>query len=93
MWSWLLGPYVDAVIKTAGTKGNTKAKQIINAFKYHLQEGGVGTVSEIFDADAPHQPRGCIAQAWGVAEILRVIKEYQLYKVTATNAKKKSTTV
>ena len=34
---------------------------------------------EIFDADAPHHPRGCVAQAWGVAEILRVIKEYGLY--------------
>jgi len=43
-----------------------------------LNEGCVGSVSEIFDADAPHHPRGCIAQAWGVAEILRVIKQYEL---------------
>ncbi len=39
------------------------------------------SVSEIFDADAPHHPRGCVAQAWGVAEILRVMKEYELYAV------------
>ena len=42
-------------------------------------------MSEIFDADSPHYPRRCIAQAWGVAEILRVIKEYELYDVKEKN--------
>jgi predicted glycogen debranching enzyme len=77
VWSWLLGPYVDALMKVEGKK--PKAKKVIDAFKYHLNEGCIGSVSEIFDADAPHHPRGCIAQAWGVAEVLRVMKEYELY--------------
>ncbi|MEP7164370.1 MAG: amylo-alpha-1,6-glucosidase [Ferruginibacter sp.] len=76
VWSWLLGAYIDAVMKVEGKR--SKAKKIIDAFKYHLEEGCIGSVSEIFDADAPHHPRGCIAQAWGVAEVLRVIKEYDL---------------
>jgi predicted glycogen debranching enzyme len=78
VWSWLLGPYADALIKVYGIKGKTKAKKIIAAFKYHLSEGCMGSVAEIFDADAPHHPRGCVAQAWGVAEWLRVMKEYGL---------------
>jgi len=77
VWSWLLGPYVDALMKTEGN--SIKAKKVIDAFKYHLHEACMGSVSEIFDGDAPHHPRGCIAQAWGVAEVLRVLKEYELY--------------
>jgi glycogen debranching enzyme len=57
-----------------------KAQEVIDAFKYHLSEGCIGSVSEIFDANAPHHPRGCVAQAWGVAELLRVIKGYGLCK-------------
>lgn len=76
VWSWLLGPYADAVYKVAGAAAKDKLKKIIDAFAYHLNEGGIGSVSEIFDADAPHTPRGCMAQAWGVAEWLRVMKEY-----------------
>jgi predicted glycogen debranching enzyme len=78
VWSWLLGPYVDALMKTENKNAKLKSKKVIDAFKYHLNEGCIGSVSEIFDADAPHHPRGCIAQAWGVAEVLRVIKEYEL---------------
>ena len=90
VWSWLLGPYIDALMKT----GNhlSKAKEVIEKFKYHLNEGGIGTVSEIFDADAPHHPRGCMAQAWGVAEILRVIKDYDLLVNKKVNKIKKSMT-
>lgn len=96
VWSWLLGPYVDAIMSVPGfigldgLSGKTKALNIIGNFSYHLNEGGMGTVSEIFDADAPYHPRGCMAQAWGVAEILRVIKEYDLYKPTEGKSKKKS---
>jgi predicted glycogen debranching enzyme len=77
VWSWLLGPYIDAVVKTSDN-GKEEAESIINEFTYHLNEAGLGTISEIFDGEAPHTPRGCIAQAWGVAELLRVIKEYSL---------------
>jgi predicted glycogen debranching enzyme len=83
VWSWLLGPYIDSLIKVKGEK--SKVKKVIEDFKYHLNEGCIGSVSEIFDADAPHHPRGCIAQAWGVAEVLRVMKEYSLFN----SAKKK----
>ena len=47
--------------------------------------------SEIFDADPPHHPRGCVAQAWGVAEILRVMVDYELYETQQTNGKRKKT--
>lgn len=77
VWSWLLGPYIDGLIKVKTEK--SKVKSIVDNFAYHLNEACIGSVSEIFDADAPHQPKGCIAQAWSVAEILRVIKDYQLY--------------
>ncbi|MBL7741180.1 MAG: glycogen debranching enzyme family protein [Chitinophagaceae bacterium] len=80
VWSWLLGPYVDAVVKT--TSDRSKAQEVISNFKYHLEEACIGSVSEIFDAEPPHHPRGCIAQAWGVAEILRVIKDHHLYEAT-----------
>jgi len=85
VWSWLLGAYVDAIIKIENGKG--KAKKVIDAFKYHLNEGCIGSVSEIFDADAPHKPRGCVAQAWGVAEILRVIGDYGLFKTVVAEKK------
>jgi len=77
VWSWLLGSYVDVLMKVNGDKAKTK--KVIDNFKYHLNESCIGSISEIFDADVPHYPRGCVAQAWGVAEILRVIKDYQLY--------------
>jgi len=51
---------------------------VIDNFIYHLNEACIGSVSEIFDAEFPHQPKGCVAQAWGVAEILRVINDYNL---------------
>ena len=54
----------------------TPFQEVIDNFAYHLNEGCIGSVSEIFDADPPHHPRGCVAQAWGVGEILRVMKAY-----------------
>jgi glycogen debranching enzyme len=61
---------------------------VFENFKSHLHDACVGTVSEIFDADPPHHPRGCVAQAWGVAEMLRIIKEYELVEMNF-NAEKK----
>jgi predicted glycogen debranching enzyme len=75
VWSWLLGPYADALVKTNGAVGKTKAKKAIEALIPHLSEAGLGTISEIFDGDAPHTPRGCPAQAWSVGEALRVYKD------------------
>lgn len=77
VWSWLLGAYIDALVSVKAPKSTIK--RVISNFKYHLNEGCLGSVSEIFDADAPHHPRGCVAQAWGVAEAIRVMKVYELY--------------
>lgn len=77
VWSWLLGAYIDALVSVKSPKATIK--RVISNFKYHLNEGCLGSVSEIFDADAPHHPRGCVAQAWGVAEVLRIIKQYDLF--------------
>jgi glycogen debranching enzyme len=78
VWSWLLGPYIEAGIKIEGESFRAEAVAIVVQFTSHLNDGCIGTVSEIFDGDAPHHPRGCVAQAWGVAEILRVTRIYSL---------------
>jgi predicted glycogen debranching enzyme len=87
VWSWLLGPYIDAIINVKGERGFAEVKAIIKNFHYHFNEAGIGTVSEIFDGDAPHSPRGCIAQAWSVGELLRVIREYGLQEKRKTMKK------
>jgi len=75
VWSFLLGAYADALLKTNGAVGKPKARKAIEGLAPHLLEEGLGTVSEIFDGDAPHAPRGCPAQAWSVGEALRVWKD------------------
>jgi predicted glycogen debranching enzyme len=78
VWSFLLGPYVDALMWIKGAKGKPEATKLVNQFFNHLDEAGIGTMSEIFDAETPNTPRGCMAQAWGVAEALRVAVEHKL---------------
>ena len=75
-WTWLIGPYIDALAKTGHDRGKLQA--IIDQCKPHLEEGCLGSVSEILDAGSTHHPRGCVAQAWGVAEWLRIVHDYQL---------------
>jgi predicted glycogen debranching enzyme len=74
VWPWLVGAFIDAYRRANSRNGKTEERvsQIISSFRTHLSEGGVGQVAEIFDADFPHAPRGCMAQAWSVAELLRV---------------------
>lgn len=69
VWPWLIGHFIDAWLKAGLDK--EKAKGFLTKFKQHLTEAGVGSISEIFDGDSPHVSRGCISQAWSVAEILR----------------------
>ncbi|MGH8177730.1 MAG: amylo-alpha-1,6-glucosidase [Steroidobacter sp.] len=69
VWPWLIGHFIDAFLKVHPDP--TAARAMLQPFREHLQEGGVGSISEIFDAEAPHAPGGCIAQAWSVAEVLR----------------------
>ena len=78
VWPWLLGPFIDAYLKVNrhGKRSQRRVSEWLRAFSLHLTEAGLGHVSEIFDGDAPHHPRGCFAQAWSVAEILRVSIEF-----------------
>jgi predicted glycogen debranching enzyme len=77
VWAWLLGPFIDAYIKVNGngTKTQAQVRAWLQAFSGHFTEACVGQVSEIFDGDSPHRARGCFAQAWSVAEILRAVVE------------------
>ena len=68
-WTWLIGAFVDAHLRLNGDPA--AARRLLAPFAAHLLEAGLGSVSEIVDGDPPHTPRGCIAQAWGVAEVLR----------------------
>ena len=70
VWAWLIGPFVDAWLRTY-PKDRDGAHRTLEGFAAHLGEAGIGSISEIFDAEAPFTPRGCIAQAWSVAEVLR----------------------
>src|SRR5690606_8070739 len=69
VWAWLIGPFIDAWLKV--WPDPPKARSMLEGFQRHLSEAGIGTISEIFDAEPPYHPRGCIAQAWSVAEVLR----------------------
>ena len=78
VWPWLMGPYITAYIKTFGASaGRRFAAEWLKNFQPHLYEACAGQVSEIFDGDAPHAARGCVAQAWSVAELLRAALENQ----------------
>ena len=70
VWGWLIGPFIDAWIRLHPER-RTEARQFLEGFIPHLDEACVGSISEIFDAEPPFTPRGCIAQAWSVAEVLR----------------------
>lgn len=74
VWAWLMGPFIEALRRTypKGRKLGRHIDTILGAFEGHLAEAGLGQISEIFDGDSPHNPRGCFAQAWSIAEILRV---------------------
>ena len=76
VWPWLMGPYLTAYVRTFGlAAGRSFGTTWLENFQDHLNEACLGQVSEIFDGDAPHTPRGCVAQAWSVAELLRATVE------------------
>ncbi|HNL89958.1 MAG TPA: amylo-alpha-1,6-glucosidase, partial [Nitrospira sp.] len=77
VWPFLLGPFVTAWVKTYGDSPEVRreARQFLQGLSQHLEEGCLGQVSEIFDGELPHRARGCIAQAWSVAEPLRALIE------------------
>jgi glycogen debranching enzyme len=77
VWAWLLGPFLTAYLRVSEdqAKAQETARQWVQPLLDHLREAGLGQISEIFAGDPPHAPRGCIAQAWSVAELLRVVVE------------------
>ncbi len=77
VWPWLLGPFLTAFVKVnaRSVRSRQQATLWLDAIETHLHEAGLGQISEIADAQAPHRPRGCMAQAWSVAEILRAAVE------------------
>jgi predicted glycogen debranching enzyme len=70
VWAWLIGPYVDAWLRVY-PEDRAGAHALVQGLAPHLDQACIGSISEIFDADPPFSPRGCIAQAWSVAETLR----------------------
>lgn len=70
VWAWLIGPFLDAWLRLY-PEDAAGAHRLLAGFDPHLGEACIGSISEIFDAEAPFVPRGCAAQAWSVAEVLR----------------------
>lgn len=70
VWAWLSGAYAEAHFRVY--RDREAALSILSPYGNHLRDAGLGSIAEIFEGDPPHQPRGCIAQAWSVAETLRV---------------------
>jgi predicted glycogen debranching enzyme len=87
VWPWLLGPFVTAYVRVHGgtPEARQRAGELLRGLEPHLTEAGLGQISEIFDGDAPHQARGCFAQAWSVAEVLRALCE-DVYQVRGESA-------
>jgi glycogen debranching enzyme len=76
VWPWLLGAFGEAWLRTSHDPGRA-ARALLDTITplltTHLTEAGLGCVSEIFDGDPPHHPNGCIAQAWNVGELVRLL--------------------
>ena len=70
VWGWLIGPWVDAWLKMH-PEDHAGARRYLDGLVTHLGAYGIGSIAEVFDATEPYTPRGCIAQAWSVAEVLR----------------------
>jgi glycogen debranching enzyme len=75
VWPWLAGPFVEAWVRVRGNTAQSQRearKTFLTPLLNHIEEAGLGHVSEIADAEAPHTPRGCPFQAWSVGEVLRL---------------------
>jgi predicted glycogen debranching enzyme len=76
VWSWLIGPYIDARLRVR-PEDVAGARRALDGLLAHLGESCIGYVSEVFDAEEPFTPGGCVAQAWGVAELLRCLRRLE----------------
>ncbi len=74
VWGWLHGAYLDALLRYEGAAGRKEARSLLLGWREHLAEGCLGQGAEIFDAEPPFAPRGCPAQAWTVAELIRTAR-------------------
>jgi predicted glycogen debranching enzyme len=77
VWPWLMGPFITAYLRVHGKNKASirQAQQWLEPLREHLLGQGVGQINEIFEGDPPHRAAGCIAQAWSIAEILRVMAQ------------------
>ncbi len=79
VWPWLLGHFAEGYLKIYGKSGKSFIQRIYDGFKDEINLHGLGTISEIYDGDPPHNPNGAISQAWSVAELLRINKLLENY--------------
>jgi predicted glycogen debranching enzyme len=90
IWPWLMGPYVSAYLKVNDYNAQARKQMLENLilplFTVGIHQGGLGTINEIYDCDPPNEPRGCISQAWSVAEPLRAYIE-DILQIKPKNAK------
>jgi predicted glycogen debranching enzyme len=84
VWTWLIGPFAEAYSRCYSDPAAALA--LLQPFEDHLRDAGLGSISEILEGDPPYLPRGCIAQAWGVAEVLRVWRQLDHEIRTASGA-------
>ncbi len=75
VWPWLMGPFADAHFRVFGNTADSRRtmRALLAPLRAHVREAGLGFISETFDGDPPHAPRGCFASAWSVAEVARVL--------------------
>lgn len=73
VWPWLLGPYCEGVLKLYKRSAVSKIRNLIWGFEEEMMQHGIGSISEIYDGDPPHEGKGAISQAWSVSEVLRVL--------------------
>jgi len=94
VWPWLLGPFITAYMKVHGSGADFRAHalEMLQPLRAHLCEAGLGQISEVFDGDLPQKPRGCFAQAWSVAEVLRSLCE-DVYAVRQADKARSQTNV
>jgi hypothetical protein len=79
VWAWLMGPFIDAWLRVY-PDDRAAARHFLDGFEPHIAEAGIGSISEVFDAEPPFTPRGCVAQAWSVAEVLRCLEKTAVEK-------------
>ncbi len=72
VWVWQLSHFVEAYLKVHGAAGLNFVEKVYRNFETEMTQAGIGTISEIFDGDPPHTPRGAVSQAWSVSELIRI---------------------